>query len=160
MSSPDDPTLAGYLVFLRNQVKIPANSLPNDNYWIGASYNLAIDMVLFLLKLIPNANHAYPSVYALAVYNFATDRLVNIAADDTTSPDPIYFQKLRDRFKLDNYTVGVVKAASDENSSTALEVPSWAKDMSMLDLQMVKTPWGRTYMAIAQQYGPTVWGLT
>jgi hypothetical protein len=157
----ESPTLAGYIVFLRNE-GFPVGVLPDNSYWIGASYNLAMNMVNTQLKAIPNADSDYPSLYAVAVYNFATDRLVNITPDNPalTPPDNVFFATLRSKFKLSGFVSGVVQSTQDETTSVTLKVPAWASDLTLLELQLLKTPWGQAYLAIAQTMGPTSWGLS
>lgn len=96
-------------------------------------------------------------IYILAVYNLATDRLVNYAQD--TSP-AAYFSTLRSNYKLSAFAPGVVSSSSDNGSATALLNAESMKNFTLQDLQTLKTPWGRQYMAFAQMYGPTLWGLT
>ena len=61
--------------------------------------------------------------------------------------------------KLDKPSVGVVAASSDESTSTNLLNPEQMKYFTLRDLQMLKTPYGREYLGIAQSVGP-IWGVT
>jgi hypothetical protein len=157
----ESPTLAGYITFLREQ-GFNTTVLPDNSYWIGASYNLSRNIVNTQLQAVPNLDVAYPSIYAMAVYNFATDRLVNITPDNSALPSPqgVFFATLRSKFKLSSFTAGVVQSVTDESTSTTFKVPAWASDLSLLELQLLKTPWGQSYLAIAQEMGPTSWGLS
>jgi hypothetical protein len=157
----ESPTLAGYITFLRNE-GFNTTVLPDSSYWIGASYNLAMNTVNTQLKAVPNMNSDYPSLYAMAVYYFATDRLVNITPDNSalSPPDNTFFATLRSKFKLSSFISGVVQSTQDETTSVTLKVPAWASDLTLLELQLLKTPWGQAYLAIAQEMGPTSWGLS
>lgn len=155
----------GYFGFIRNYMGIPTGALPDDSFWIPATYNLSLDTVNIFLSTVPQVGDAsYPSQYALAVYNYAADRLINFAQDDPTNPfifpgsipPTPYFQFLRDKFKIDAFVSGVVTYAADVTTSSSYQVPDWVRMMSMADMQTLKTPWGRVYMGIAQQYGPTI----
>jgi hypothetical protein len=161
-----DPTQAGFLDFVRSQ-GVGTDVLPDNSPWIPASYNLAVNLVNVLLNQIPNADPTQASLYTLAVYNLGMDRLVNIAQDPMpivpvpgTNPPVGYWTNTRKEFKINSFTSGIINATSDEGTSVSLTVPDWAKNLTMLDLQVVKTPWGQAYMAIAQQWGPTDWGLS
>jgi len=148
---------------------IPVGALPDNSFWIPATYNLALDVVNLFLSLAPQVGDPnYPSQYAYAVYNYAADRMINFAQDDPINPymypgsipPTPYFQFLRDKFKIDSFVSGVITFAQDVTTSASYLVPDWMKNMSMADLQNLKTPWGRAYMAIAQQYGPTIVDIT
>ena len=167
MTDNSAPTLEGYLRFIRYQMRIPQDVLPDNDYWIGASYNLAINLCNPLLAAIPNKNKNYPSYYAIAVYNLAGDRLINFANDADNAPavegsnPPLpYFAYARRGFKIDAFVSGIVTSTGDEGTSVSLSVPKWAEELSMMDLDNLKTPWGRRYMSIAMQYGPTIWGIS
>jgi hypothetical protein len=41
----------------------------------------------------------------------------------------------------------------------SLNVPKNLQDLTIMDLGLLKTPWGQAYLAIAEQFG-TIWGLT
>jgi hypothetical protein len=162
------PPATGYFQFVRDYMGVPAGALPDDSWWIPASYNLSLDVVNIILSIVPQVGSLdYPSQYALAVYNFAADRLVTLTPDvdppffyPGVKPPTPYFQYLREKFKVDSFVPGVVTFSSDVTTSVSFSVPDWFKNMTMGDLQTLKTPWGRTYMAIAQQYGPTIVDLT
>lgn len=96
-------------------------------------------------------------IYMLAVYNLATDRLVNYAQD--TAPAN-YFSTLRNNYKLSAFVPGVVSSSSDNGSATTMLNTEGMKNFTLQDLQTLKTPWGRQYIAFAQMYGPALWGLT
>jgi len=160
----------GYYGFIRYSMGIPVVALPDNSDVISASFFASLDIVNIFLAMAPqNAQSLnFPSPYAYAVYNFAGDRLVNFAMDDpdnpyiypNSSPPTPYFQWLRQQFKIDSFVSGVVTYAADVTTSASYMTPNWMKDMSMMDLSTLKTPWGRTYMAIAQQYGPTIVDIT
>ncbi len=100
---------------------------------------------------------ATPATYTLAVYNLAMDRLVRFAPDQANQS---YFQQLRMQFGLLGTSVGAVASASDQGTSAAIANPDWMRQMTMRDIQTLRTPWGREYMGFAQAWGPYVWGLS
>lgn len=125
---------------------------------IGA-YNDTVVMSFQVAKDIVNLalNCGSPRIYTLAVYNLAADRLINFALD---IPDQTYFKDLRCRLRVEDRTPGVVSSTSDEGTSSSYLNPEFMETLTLQDLQTLKTPYGRQYMAFAQMYGRTIWGLT
>lgn len=137
---------SGFLAFVRSDMGIPAADLPDDSQSIDMAYGAAVEWVnTSLSSLLPN-------LYSVAVYNLAASFLVNWGAGDV-------FVKLRDRLGLNSLQVGVITSSSDSGTSQSKLVPDFFKDLSLIDLQMLRDPWGRAYMMIAQQFG-SLWGLT
>ncbi len=100
---------------------------------------------------------ATPATYTLAVYNLAMDRLVRFAPDQANQS---YFRQLRTQFGLIGTSVGAVASASDQGTSAAIANPDWMRQMTMRDIQTLRTPWGREYMGFVQAWGPYVWGVS
>lgn len=108
-----------------------------------------------------------PSIYTLAVYNLAGDNLINFALDVDDAPpvqgsDPpmAYFAFARKQFNTNGFVSGVIQAAGDEGTNQSMVVQEAAKNFTLANLQQLKTPWGRQYLAFAQSYGPSTWGIT
>lgn len=137
------PTLAGYLVFIRDVMGITAAVVPDDSPYIPASYDLAIEIVNCALR-------SMPAVYEQAVYNFAGDTLVNIAPEQAGQT---VLASLRTKAGINTFVGGVIQASGDEATNQSMVVPDAAKMFTMMNLQQLKTPWGRQYMALAQSYG-------
>ena len=70
-----------------------------------------------------------------------------------------YFQWIRKENNILGATTGTVTASSDEGSSVTLVVPKQAENLTLSQLQLMTTPWGRYYLGLAQSVG-TSWGLT
>lgn len=148
---PTKPSLADYLIFIRDGMGISAAYLPDDSLWIDATYNIALEKVNEVI------NRASPRIYTLMVYNYAADRLINYAAD----PDgQCFFQDLRKGFNINSQTMGMIQSSSDQGTSQSLLNPDWMRKMTLTNLEMMKTPYGRTYLGFAQEYGQVIWGLT
>lgn len=94
--------------------------------------------------------------YVLAVYDLATDRLINFAPDQLGQT---FFADLRKQFRLTSISLGAVSGASDQGTSASIVNPEWMRTMTIRDIQTLKTPFGRSYMGYAQAYGSTVWAL-
>jgi hypothetical protein len=151
LADPTTPSLADYVIFLRQYVGIPSAYLPDNSPWITTSYNIAIDKV----------NNAFAAVssdiYTLMVYNYATDRLINFAPDQ---PGQCYFADLRKTLGINNMQMGIIQSSSDQGTSQSWMLPDWIKSLTLSNMQMMNTPYGRAYLGFAQEYGTTLWGLT
>jgi hypothetical protein len=153
------PTVAGFLTFVRTVMGIAAGVLPDSSPAIQAAYDYAIVVVNASLAGVPSPATS-PSIYAQAVYNLAGDALVNAALDvpggptvPGSSPPAPYFQALRQSFNIHGFVGGVISSTGDEGTNESMVVPDAIKLFTMMNLQQLKTPWGRQYMAIAQSYG-------
>lgn len=71
-----------------------------------------------------------------------------------------FFANIRRAFKINQFVPGMVASTSDLTTSVGLDNPDFMKHLTLEQLQLIKTPWGRRYLEIAQKYGPTIWGLT
>jgi len=147
-SSP--PNQADYTTFLYDVVGIPAANLPNTAPIIASSLQIAQDIVS--LRLLT----ASPDLYTLAVYNLAADRLLNYAPD---VPGQTWFRDQRKSLRLLELSVGVPTSVSDQGTSVGVLNPEALKNLTLANLQYLKTPCGRAYLEIAQAYG-SVWGVT
>ena len=149
MPAPFGPTQAGFLAWVRAQMQIPLTALPDDDPAIGWAFDVALATVNPGLICIP-------PIYTLAVYNLGGDNLINWANDQ---PGSRYFADARQAFKIGDFVAGVVASASDSSTSTGVFNIEAAKQFTLGNLQNLKTPWGRQYLAWAQSYGP-LWGIS
>lgn len=158
--NPTSPSLADFLTFLATSVQIPTAALPVDSPWPGYSFNQAMALVVC-------APAAAGVLYTMAVYNLATAILFEITPDQSGLT---YFADARSGnpstnfpnggFGLNTATLGLVTSASDEGTSSTIATPDWARNLTIGQLALFQTPWGRLYLAYAQSYGSTIWGLT
>lgn len=168
------PNVGYYLdPFIRGVMGIGTDVLPDNSPVINFSYNVALMFVNPALQGVPGpcafaaAGTFDVSIFALAVYNLAGDRLINFAQDQPgaanvkgSKPPMPYFQWARKQFNLNGFVSGAITSSSDNGTSASFEVPQWAKNLTVSQLSNLQTPWGRTYLGIAQSYGPTIWGLS
>lgn len=154
MAWSQPPTQAGFISFIRNGMGVPQSALPDNSIYIVWAYNAALDTVDPKIAAIPGY------FYTAAVYNLGGDFLINWAQDvpNVTTP-PGYWENLRTKFKIVPFTAGVIASTSDESTSENLEVINAAKDFLLSDLQNLKTPYGRAYVAIAMRQG-SLWGIS
>ena len=138
--------------------------------YVTYAYDYAIQWVTQQLQCVPGIQGAW-NMYAFAVYNLAADRLINFAEDQPNDPivpntvSPAnpnglqYWAWLRSKYDVLDFFPGVIQSTSDEGTSASYVVPEQFNTFSVADLQNLKTPFGRTYLGIAQSIG-TVWGLS
>ena len=118
---------------------------------------VAISLQVAMATVNRALNSANSGLYVLAVYNLATDRLMNFAPDQ---PNQSYFSQLRDQYHLLDSKVGVVASGSDQGTSGSLVNPEQLSRLTLEDLQMLKTPFGKNYLGMAQAFGPDIFGLS
>lgn len=128
---------------------VPPTANTAGSPWPSYAYNQAIALVLFL-----------PTIagldYTLAVYNCAGHILIRIAPDQ---PAMTYFEGARSQFGLLQMSSGVIASSSDQGTSNSFQVPESLGNLTIGDLNFLKTPWGREYVAYAQDFG-SVAGLS
>jgi len=149
VSSFNAPSLDNYLAWLRSQGFTDA-ALPGDSMFISLTYDAALAIVNEYLAV------GNPMIYTLAVYNLGADMLVNWAPDEAGST---YFATLRASYGTFAFAPGVVTSSSDGGTSTSIANPDSMKEFTLANLQNLKTPYGRQYLAFAQSFGQ-LWGLT
>ena len=155
------PTVSGFTQFIRLAMGIGPDVLPPGSPVIAMALAVAQEIANDALDQIS------PTIYTLAVYNLAGDNLINYAPDaagappvDGSDPPTPYFAWARKQFNTNGFVSGVIQSSGDEGTNQSLVVQEAAKNFTMADLQNLKTPWGRQYLAFAQQCGPNVWGLS
>jgi len=72
----------------------------------------------------------------------------------------MYFVNARWRLQMAAFSPGVVTSAGDLSTSAGLLNPEFMSGLTLEDLNLLKTSYGRAYLSIAQKYGPTIWGLS
>jgi hypothetical protein len=151
-ANPLVPSIGDYTIFVRSW-GVTSTYLPNNSIWLTITFNVATAIVNRTLQCTD------PLIYTLAIYNLAMDRLVNYAQDQTGLT---YFKDLRgkDQYNLQYaFAPGVPSSTGDQGTSVGLLNPEWMQTLTIQDLQTLRTPWGREYMAFAQSYG-NLWGLS
>lgn len=158
------PTLAGFTDFLRKQ-GFTTEILPGNSEVIPIAFNIAMTLTNQWLVCVPSPDKTLPSLYALAVYNLGTDRVVNYAPDTDSSPlypgtDQPYFEGMRAKLNIGGFVGGVISSAGDQGTSQSMTLPEQMSNLTFDDLQTLKTRWGRIYMGIAQTFGQSDWGMS
>lgn len=166
-----NPTLEGYIAFIRDNMGITTDQLPDNSMFIPLTYNVALQIVNFALAA-PNCwpfsnitlDPNQPSIYTLCVYNLAGDRLLNWTQDPIDAPiyknDLKFFAYTRKTLNLTGLTTGVIQSTNDLTTGGSYVVPDFFKNLTLADLAYLKTPYGQQYLMFAQDYGPTEWGIS
>lgn len=158
------PTYEGWVQWVYSIMGVPSAWLPNDSPYLFYAYNTAYAIVNPVFQCVPGP------IFLQMIYNLAAHMLVTWAAD----PDPYpngepyiivddvpygYFQYIRKQNNILGFTTGVVTSSSDEGTSVSLLVPEAFKNLTVDQLALTTTVWGRTYLGYAQRWnGP--WGLS
>lgn len=175
MAAPQ-PTLAGFQSFVQNTMGISTSILPTNSPVIPMAFAVALAIVNPALRCVPipqqdaagaSLNSGGLTIYALAVYNLAGSNLLAYAQDQNgappvpgSNPPTPFFAWTRKQFNINGFISGVVQSSSDEGTSVSLVVQEAAKNFTLANLQQLKDPYGRQYLAFAQSYGPTTVGMS
>lgn len=146
------PSVADFTAWLLSSVAVPQSVISVQGPLINDSFCQAKAQVNYLLCVSP-------VFYRLALYNLATDIMMNYGVDQAGETPADYFACMQRLYNLNAFSGGVVASAGDSGTSASVTVPTSLSDLTLSDLQNLKTPWGRAYLAIAQKTG-TNWGLT
>lgn len=95
--------------------------------------------------------------YVMAAYNYGMHKLLKIGQDQGGQT---FFATQRAAFNLMSFKAGPVGASSDNGTSSTLVTPDFLKGLTMSDLDLLLTPWGREYLAYSQDYGPSIVGVS
>lgn len=120
------------------------------NPWIVSTFQASKDTVN---RAIAKASGRK---YTEAIYNLGADLLINVAVDQ---PNQSYFRDMRRGYRIEAPSFGLPASASDQGTSGALVNPEFMRNLTLDDLQRMKTPYGRAYLGIAQAFGPALFGL-
>jgi len=141
------PSLAGFIAWAYAVMRIPTTAMsPDDPGW-NYAYTISEDIV--------PVGFFSSDIYTLTVYNWAGSQLLQFQQD---YQGQTYFTQLRAQFGINNFVAGVVNAAGDVSTHESLAVGHGLRDLSLLDLQAIKDPYGRRALSYMQQIG-TLWGL-
>ena len=148
-TNPATPNIADFTTFCQNQGIVAPYTATGSEYFQWA-FDWAMSEALTCPQMPGNR-------YVLAVYHFGADRFIRLAQDDGQGQ---FYQAQRASFGVLDFRPGVVMASGDGPTSQTLVVPDWYREIPMFAQEMLKTPWGREYIAYAQQYGPYVIGVS
>lgn len=148
-TNPSTPNLTDFTTYATNQGVVASYTTPSSEYFDWA-FNRALNQALYAPTIVAIE-------YVLAVYNLGVDRFIRLAMDDGQGT---FYQDQRKTFNILDFRPGVVMASGDNSTSQTLVVPEYYRELPMWAQQLLKTPWGRDYIAYAQMYGPYVIGVS
>lgn len=148
--TPTADQTASYLWFIRNIMGISTAALPDNSGYITYSLTIGLSYVNPAIACVDSL------LYQVALNNFAGDWLINYAPDQAGQT---FFVTARQDYGINDFIAGVVSGSGDQGTSDTLLVPDAFKNFTLQNLQSLKTPYGREYLAIAQDYGPNIWGV-
>jgi hypothetical protein len=131
--------------------------LPSNSDAIATAFQVAMELANVLV------NQVSPIIYTLMVYNLGGSNIINFAPD--VAPPVVYLDGLtyfaywRKFYGITSFVGGTISTTSDEGTSESLNVPENLTRLTLADLQYLKDPWGRQYLAFAEKYGQ-IWSLS
>jgi hypothetical protein len=154
MSFSSSPNQMDFTTFLVSVVGIDPLYLPANSPNIGWAFETALSIADV------NLGNMGGNLYALAVYNLGADYIINFTPDQVVgTTQRTYFQDLRKSFGINSFVPGVIASSSNVGTSQSTLNPEFMKTLTLMDLQNMKTPYGRQYLAFAQMTG-TIWGVS
>ena len=126
---------------------VNASSLTTYSPYLQWAFDVALDVTLVPPTCMP------PILYVLAMYNLGMHQLLKIAQDQ---PGQTFFATQRQTFGLMSFKAGPIAATSDQSTSTTLVTPDFLKGLTIGQLGLLNTPWGRDYLDYSQMYGPNI----
>ena len=151
---PGDPTYDGFVWFVDNMMQVPVDAMPNDAT-LQIAYDMSLNLAYCKLQCVPSQPTS-PSIYAFAVYNLGAAMLLEFAQDNPLST---FWNDLRNKLGINAFLYGLIDSAHDQGTSEGMFVLNQLKGMTLFDLQLAKSPWGRAYLMFAGEWG-AIWGLT
>jgi hypothetical protein len=148
------PNQTDFLAFIRGTAIIDPLVLPDNSTVITDAFAYAQAVVNPLLANLSG------TLFALATYNLGTDYIINYAPDQVVNGvSRTDFADMRAKYGINTFVPGVTSSSANAPTSQALLNPEFMKKLTFGDLQLLKTPYGRFYMNVAQRMG-TIWGVS
>jgi hypothetical protein len=150
-TDPNPPNIADFNDFIANSMQVPASALAPGSPYPQFALSRGIDIVFNLPGIVSQLE------YTQAVYNCAAHFLISLTPD--VIPVVVYqdnlgfFTYTRQSLDLNSFQAGVISSSSDESTSNSMTIPESLTNLTVGDLDFLKTPWGRQYIAYAQDFG-------
>jgi hypothetical protein len=144
------PNVTDLTTFIQTIAGIPTSALPVGSAYIPWALSYAEEKTLLVLNAVGQ------DYYCFAVYLLATSFLINWCPDQ---PGQVYFQGLRKQWDITGFVGGTIQAPADESTSESLLAPDFLKGLTLGQLQALRDPYGRQWLAMQQDLGP-IWGLS
>lgn len=146
---PTTPNQADFNTFVYNQ-GVTTDQLPSDSDYLTWAFQYGVNLTNYVDGLpVPT--------YPLACYNAGFHYLLRITPDQ---PGQTFFADNRTKYNLLTFVAGAVTSSGDQGTQDTLSGSEGLSNLSLLGMDMLKTPWGNEWLFYSQAYGPTVIGLT
>jgi len=129
---------------------IPTVALADNDPGYAYAFQIALDLVPL------DFSTASPDIYTLTVYNWGGSQLLQFQQDYAGQT---WFASARASYGINSFVAGVINSAADSSTSESLTIGKGLSNLSLIDLQRLKDPYGRQALAWMQTIG-TLWGLT
>jgi hypothetical protein len=144
------PNTTDLYTFLTTIAGVPTSALPSNSPYLAWALSYAEEKTLLVLYAIGQ------DYYCFAVYLLATSFLINWCPDQMGGT---YFQTLRQKWNLTGFVGGTIQSSADQATSESLLSPEFLKGLTLGQLQALKDPYGRQWLAMQQDLG-AVWGIS
>lgn len=144
------PNTTDFYTFLQTIVQVPTAALPSSSPYLSWALSFAEEQTLLVLYAIGQ------DYYCFAVYLLATSFLINWCPDQSGQT---FFADLRKTWNLTGFVGGTVQSSADQATSESLLAPDFLKGLTLANLQQLKDPFGRQWLAMQQDLG-NIWGLS
>jgi hypothetical protein len=144
------PNVTDLYTFLTTVAGIPTSALPSNSPYIPWALSYSEEMTLLVLNAVGQ------DYYCFAVYCLATSFLINWCPDQMGGT---YFQTLRQKWNLTGFVGGTIQSSADQATSESLLSPEFLSGLTLAQLQMLKDPFGRQFLAMSQELG-AIWGIS
>jgi hypothetical protein len=144
------PNTTDLYTFLTSIAGVPTAALPSNSPYLAWALSYAEEKTLLVLYAIGQ------DYYCFAVYLLATSFLINWCPDQSGQT---FFKDLRASWNLTGFVGGTIQSSADESTSESLLAPEFLKGLTLGQLQALKDPYGRQWLAMQQDLGP-VWGIS
>lgn len=144
------PNATDLYTFLTTVAGVPTAALPSNSAYIPWALSYAEEKTLMVLYAVGQ------DYYCFAVYCLATSFLINWCPDQTNQT---YFADLRKMWDLTGFVGGTVQASADQSTSESLLAPDFLKGLTLGQLQNLRDPYGRQWLAMQQDLS-NIWGIS
>lgn len=151
-TNPTSPNLTDFYTYVTDQ-GVPTANLASNSDYLSYALNYAQETVITIAIGVGPVISGTATPYVMAVYNLGMHSLLMIAPDQ---PGYSFFKDQRQNYALSSIKTGVVLASGDQATSQTLVVPEFFKNLTLEQLNLTQTPYGRMYLMYAQKYGPVI----
>ena len=151
-ATPSTPNLTDFYIYVTDQ-GVPSSDLPSNSDYLSYALNYAQEVALGIDTGVGPVISGTAGPYVMAVYNLGLHQLLKITPDQQGMT---FFDDKRAEYNLTSLKSGVVLASADQATSQTLVVPEFFTNLTLSQLDLLKTPYGRMYLEYSQLYGQSI----